>query len=86
MPVEGFATLISNAECNDWLKSNSSRNRAHKTSIQLQLKNGINDQLLCSVGIRNETTDKYPVIWKPFFCCYYVIRQWFPNFFEARTT
>ena len=60
--LEGEVRMISNDECETWLVSNSTLNRAWATTRQLTLEHGVNEQVGCTIGVFNEKTKSYSVI------------------------
>ena len=59
--LETNVTVINNDDCTNWLRGNASE----KADIETQLKNalfkGVNDEILCTTGFYNETTNAYSV-------------------------
>ena len=60
--LEGEVKVISNAECETMLGSNSSQSRAWASTLQLTLEHGVNEQVGCTIGVFNEKTKSYSVI------------------------
>ena len=58
---EATVTIIDNYDCSRYLKENTTNHAIRKAQVQQTLQNGINGQLICSMGIFNETTKVYTV-------------------------
>ena len=54
-------TVIANDLCGDILKSNNSRHLINKAKLKSALKEGVTDDLLCTMGKYVEDTDTYTV-------------------------
>ena len=52
---EAVVNVISNVDCGDYLTGNTSSNAIKKIKLKQTLAKGVNDQLICTVGIRNGT-------------------------------
>ena len=52
---EAVVNVISNVDCGDYLTRNTSSNAIKKIKLKQTLAKGVNDQLICTVGIRNGT-------------------------------
>ena len=60
-PCIANVTLISNANCAKILSHNASNDQTLSGIIKRQLSYGVVEQLVCSLGIKNETTGEYSV-------------------------
>ena len=61
-------TIIVNDLCDDILKANSSRHLINKAKLKGVLKDGVTEELLCTMGKYDEDTGKYTVSTKPANC------------------
>ncbi|XP_040581572.1 CLIP domain-containing serine protease C9 [Lepeophtheirus salmonis] len=57
--LQSFNNIISNRDCADFLSHNSSSHINYQTRLKRALINGINEQLVCTMGQRNETSGVY---------------------------
>ena len=70
---EATVNIIENIDCSSYLTGNITRNAIRRAKVKQTLPNGINAQLICSTGIKNETTGVYTVKWiikDPYFIIY----------------
>ena len=58
---EATVNVIGNIDCSSYLNGNTTDNAIKKAKVRQTLPNGINAQLICSTGIKNETTGIYTV-------------------------
>ena len=51
---EATVNIIENIECSSYLNGNTTNHAIRRATVKQTLPNGINSQLICSTGIRQE--------------------------------
>jgi hypothetical protein len=59
--LQSNVTIISNENCAQILKHNGTDDLISYASLRLALSKGINDQIMCTVGLHNELTNVFTV-------------------------
>jgi len=59
VPMRSDVRIIDRKECADYFRHNVSENAAWKARLDAQLKEGISDDLLCSIGFERESDGVY---------------------------
>ena len=61
-------TIIGSENCAKFLSSNVSSNPLLKARLRAALDSGVNDQLVCTIGDKNQETGVYAVTFHPLHC------------------